>query len=226
MKKLILTLFLGALMLSCSSDSSSDSGLSETPTAKSEYDSNSYGIYKGIFVGSTGYIVININNEGSLSATLTINGSSSTYTTTETAILNSSIEGLTFSNGSSSFDFNVDYNGSSPNISNINISGHPNAEITVIKERSTAIVKCYQGTYSGDDAGTLNLVISEGVVYGLAKSNSDGFPISLNGLKTENTVAGTFEGGTFSGTASGNRITGNWENDSAESGSWSANRKL
>ncbi|TBX69575.1 hypothetical protein EZL74_06780 [Flavobacterium silvisoli] len=226
MKKLFLFLILGALTLSCSSDSSSGSSISNTPEAKSQYDNSNFGIYKGVFVGSSGTVNINVNNDGSIVAILVIDGTTFTYTTTESVTLNSVINGLTFTNGSSSFDFNVDASGNSATITNIVISGHPNANMYVVKEFSDALVKCYTGSFSGDDSGVFNLIVSEGEINGLAKSNSGNESIILQGMETNNVITGSFSDGTFSGNVSGNTISGTWQNISSESGNWSGTRKL
>lgn len=227
MKKLFLLLFLGLTTLSCSSDSSSGSSLSDTPTAKPEFDNSKMGIYKGVFVGSSGTVLININNDSTVSATLVIDGATYTFTTTESIPTgnDTDIEDMTFTSGSMSFDFSVSAQGLYPTVSNITFSGHPNASINIIKEYSDALVKCYVGTFGGDDTGVFNIIISDGEVYGLAKSN-DGEGFSVNGILNGSTIAGTFTGGVFSGTLSGNHISGSWENSLSESGTWSGHRKL
>ena len=226
MKKIILVLLIGVLTFSCSSDSTSSSSLSNTPEAKAMYDSSNYGIYKGVFVGSSGSVYININNDGTIFATLVIDGTTFNYTTTESATLNSIISGLTFTNGSSSFDFNVDASGNFATITNITINGHPNANMSVTKEFSDTLVKCYIGSYSGDDTGVFNLIVSGGEINGLAKSNSGSETIDLEGYETNNVISGAFNGGTFSGNVNNNSISGSWQNTSSESGNWSGNRKL
>jgi len=225
MKKVFLTLFFGIIAISCSSDSSSGSSLSDTPQAKAIYDNSNYGIYKGVFVGSTGTVLINIMNEGQISATLKIDGSTKTYTTSGIAVEGESTE-LTFTNGDSSFIFYVNAVGGNVSVDGLNIAGHPNAGIKVIKERSDSLVKCYQGSFSGDTSGTFNFVISGNSLYGLAKENTANYSIQLEGEKSGNSITGYFEGGTFTGTSNGNNISGTWQNDSSESGNWSGNRKL
>jgi hypothetical protein len=225
MKKLIFILFVGVFTFSCSSDDSSGPALSDTPLAKVEYDNSNFGIYKGVFIGSSGTVLININNDGFLEASLTIGGSTSIYTSTEVATLNSAMSGLTFTNGSDSFDFSVTDNGGDPTVSNINISGHPNATIVVLKEFHNVLAKCYLGSFSGDDSGAFHIVIVDDVVDGIAGS-SDGEYFNVDGTYIGTSLAGTFEGGTFTGTSSGNRISGSWVNDLGESGSWSGTRKL
>lgn len=224
MKKYLSLFIIGFLLISCSSDSSGPA-LSDTPQAKVEFDNSNFGIYKGVFLGSSGTVLININNEGFLEANLTIGGSTSTYTSTETATLNSAIAGLTFTNGSNSFDFSVTANGGNPTVSNINISGHPNATIKVLKEFHNVLAKAYLGSFGGDDSGLFHIVIVDAVVDGVAKSN-DGDAFNVDGTVTGNTITGSFEGGTFTGTSSGNSISGSWQNDIGESGSWSGIRKL
>ncbi|MGL2966577.1 hypothetical protein [Flavobacterium sp. XGLA_31] len=226
MKRFFLLLILGTLAFSCSSDSDSGPALSDTPLAKVEFDNSNFGIYKGVFLGSSGTVLININNDGTLSAILNIDGSSSTYTTTETATLNSAMVGLTFTNGSNSFDFSVTENGGDPTVSNINISGHPNATIKVLKEFHNVLAKCYVGSFSGDDSGLFHVVIVDAVVDGIAKSDDGVSAFNTDGTLIGTSITGVFEGGTFSGTSSGNQISGTWQNDFGESGSWSGTRKL
>lgn len=226
MKKLFFILILGLLLHSCSSDDSSGPALSDTPLAKAEFDNSNFGIYKGVFLGSSGTVLININNDGFLEAILNIDGLTSTYTSTETATLNSAMTGLTFTNGSNSFDFSVTENGGDPTVSNINISGHPNASIKVLKEFHNVLAKCYVGSFSGDDSGLFHVVIVDAVVDGIAKSDDGVSAFNTDGILIGNVITGAFEGGTFSGTSNGNRINGSWQNDLGESGSWSGTRKL
>lgn len=226
MKNLLLAVIFGAITLSCSSDSSSGTSLSNTPQAKVEFDNKNFGIYKGVFVGSTGTILFNINNEEGLSVTLTINESTSTCTTTETVTLASAISGLTFTNGSSSFGFSVDSNGDNPTVNNDNISGHPNATIVVLKEFSDSLVKCYVGTFNGDDSGTFNFINEGNVIEGLGKPYDADSSTLLSGILSGTSITGSFEGGTFAGSQNNNNISGTWQNSASESGNWSGTRKL
>jgi len=226
MKKIILALLLASFAFSCSDDGDSTSNnLSNIPTANATYDSNNYGIYKGVFVGSTGYVLININNNGTISAMLTIDNSTYNFTTTESVTLGQPISGLTFTSGSMTFDFNVSANGSSPYVTNINISGHPDATIEITKELSEHLVRCYTGTFQGDSSGIFNLIILENEITGLAKDN-EGTVIYLEGSVNNNAINGEFEGGTFTGNIDNNSIGGNWQNVLSEHGTWSGTRRL
>ncbi len=232
MNKSILLFFLSILAFSCNSsdDSSSaaaDDGLTNVPEAKAEFDDSNFGVYKGIFVGSSGIVYVNINNTGSVSAKLTIDGVVHNFTTSENVTEGLAINSMTFTSGSNSFEFNVSATGEEPLIENIVINGHPNPYIQLFKEYSFAQIKCYLGTYTGDDSGVFNLATTaDGYALGLVVPNGETSAIYLDGTITETSLSGTFEGGIFSGTISGNTISGTWQNSVPENGTWSGIRKL
>lgn len=234
MKKIILLLVFSMAFASCSDDDSNDTTnppddttLSTAPEAKAEHDASNYGIYKGIFVGSTGTVYVNINNNNTVSAKMVIDGTAYNFTTSESVTNGQDISGLTFTSGTSSFDFNVLADGENPLIDNLNISGHSNATVQLFKEYSFAHIKCYLGTFNGDSAGVFNLATtSDGYALGLALPNDDTFAIYMDGTITGTSIIGTFEGGTFSGTINNNTINGTWQNSVPESGSWTGTRKL
>jgi len=232
MKKIIFLLFFSLSLFSCSKseDSSStpqDDQLSTAPEAKEEYDASNYGVYKGVFVGSSGTVYVNINNSGSVSAKMVIDGVTYNFTTSEAVSDGVAIVDLTFSNGSSSFDFTVQADGEDPLIENLNISGHPNPYVQLFKEYSFAHIKCYLGTFSGDETGTFNLATaSDGYALGLAIPNGEIEAIYMDGSLEEKSITGTFEGGTFSGTINNNNVSGTWQNDTPQSGNWTGTRKL
>ncbi|WP_133242636.1 hypothetical protein [Flavobacterium psychrotolerans] len=232
MKTLIMLALTGLLFLSCSNDNSSSSDLSETPLAKAKFDNTNFGIYKGVLVGSTGVVMVNIKNNNILSATLIIDGTTYNFTTVEDVIENNDIVGLTFTSGNMSFNFNVSTNGVNPYTNAIVIPGHPNVYISLIKEKSTSIVKCYQGTYLDNGAngstGVFNLLISGNNIYGLAASNSGNSTVPLSGTVSNKIITGIiYGGGSFSGRINKNNISGTFKNaDSSETGTWSGQRTL
>ncbi|HEX9980902.1 MAG TPA: hypothetical protein VGB50_10115, partial [Flavobacterium sp.] len=135
--------------------------------------------------------------------------------------------GLTFKNGGDSFDFYVGATGNNPFITDIDISGHPQASMELLKEFSDAMVRCYEGEFSGGDSGVFNLIIFENEIYGLAKGVDDDGPFYVEGIiNDDNTVTGSFEGGAFSGELNGNNIGGIWQNIVPENGNWNAHRTL
>lgn len=233
MKNFILLLVFTITLSSCSKDDNNSSpapedSLSTSPEAKVEYDANNYGVYKGIFVGSSGTVYVNINNSGSVSARMVIDGIATAFTTAESVTMGQEISGLTFSNGSSSFDFNVLADGENPSIDNINMSGHPNAAVQMFKEYSFAQIKCYLGTFIGSQSGVFNIATTaDGYALGLAAPTGDPNAIYLDGtIENGTSLTGTFEGGTFIGTINNNEMSGSWQNSVPESGTWSGKRKL
>lgn len=234
MKKLFTLLFIGIFIVSCSKDDDKVTApinlLPTTPTAKAAYDNNNYGIYKGVFVGSSGTVMVNIKNDNALNAVLKINGVATVYTTTET-VTEGQATYLTFTNGSNSFEFYVNGEGVGSEISNINIAGHPNAAVNMLKEMSDALVECFEGTYSGNDTGVFNIAVinwsaTEGEIAGLAHSTPDDQTFWVWGEINSNVVTGEFEGGNFTGNRVGNNLAGNWSNSSSESGTWTGTRTL
>ncbi|ESU23325.1 hypothetical protein FEDK69T_14840 [Flavobacterium enshiense DK69] len=241
MKKIILLLIFSLPLLGCADDNSNtpskstltNDQLSNAPEAKEEYDVSNYGIYKGIFVGSSGTIYVNINNKGAISAKMVINDVTyNNFKTSEKIIEGQPIVGLTFTNGSSTFDFNVDADGENPFVDNMNISGHPNPFVQILKEYSFEQIKCYLGTFSGEKNGVYNLAIASdpknpnNYVLGLATIKGETQAIYLDGSVSKNTINGKFQGGTFTGTIKNNTIKGSWEDETPQSGSWTAKRKL
>ena len=233
MKKLITLIFGITFLFSCSDDSSSSSNtpiaLATVPLAKAEFDASNFGIYKGVIIGSRGVITINIKNDGNLTATLVIDGVSSTYNSVGEVALNQPITNLRFTSGANTFDIDVSANGNDISVVSSNIIGHLDATFNVVKEYSTDLVKCYQGTYTGaSDNGVFNIITLDQDLYGLSQSNAfpDSETLFLNGGFIENTISGTFTGGTFVGTTSGNNISGTWQNTSQETGTWTGQRTL
>jgi len=231
MKKLFCYLVACVMLISCSKDDDKNETDGNTPTAKATYDSKNYGIYKGVFVGSTGNILINFKNDGStLSATLVIDGKSYTYTSA-----NSTTEGanstITFRYNNDYFDFKVNSDGSNPTVSNLHISGHSNAIVQILKEESTAQAICFEGTFTEQGGnGTLNVVIKKDKITGLFIP-ADFQPIPpLTGSVTNNNITATIGEGpdriaTITGVVSGNNITGNWSSGTG-SGTWQAHKTL
>jgi hypothetical protein len=125
-----------------------------------------------------------------------------------------------------SFDFSVGADGTYPYTSNIDIEAHPNATISLTKETSTQLVKCYQGTFTGDSSGTLNLTTIDNDVTGLAKQNGYEYSIGLEGEILNNQINGYFEEGSFTGTLTDDTFNGTWQNAEPESGTWTGTRTL
>ncbi|MBU3682346.1 MAG: hypothetical protein FGM16_10470 [Flavobacterium sp.] len=231
MKKLLLLLFAGLIFTACSSDSNTPAGptLSDTPTAKIQFNDTNFGIYKGIIVGPSGVITLNIKNDGFLNATVVLDGESYLFTSEGTVTEGLDITDLVFTNGDKSFAVSVSANGTNITETAISFPGYPSADMLLTKEYSDAQVTCYQGTYSGDATGVFNFLAIGDNVYGLSLGSDGLNNFYIQGSRSGNSLTGTYDLGIFSGTYTGNNVSGTWDDDtsgSSNSGTWSSQRKL
>ncbi|MBX2934484.1 MAG: hypothetical protein KF825_09575 [Ferruginibacter sp.] len=240
-KSLLLLLPLTVLMFSAckkSDDNNPGGSFSNIPNAKVAFNNSNYGVYKGVFTGSSGNIEINVNNDNTLNAVLEIDGVTSTYTSAQTVAQNQAST-ITFTSGANSFVFSTTATGGNPTITGINIAGHPNSGISLLKEKSDSLVKCYEGTFRSDhSSGTFNMVINAGVMNGDYKENGDPFPPpKMIGTLTNNQLSAfsedpvihlpdcTYKGTMITGTISSNgqTISGTYSNCYG-SGTWTGER--
>jgi hypothetical protein len=232
MKHYILSVFAAlTLFISCSKSNNDngggDSNLSSKPEAKAAYDNSNFGVYKGVFVGSTGYLVIRINNgDNKISALLVIDGRSYTFTPEEPTLVQNQNTTITFKNGSDYFNFNVAANGSDPKVTTVVISGHDGAQLTLLKETSTSLVKCLEGSYDGADWGTWNAIVRGDVFIGLVRSKKSGkFNTATGTVDGSNNVTGRTNYGTnFSGSLSEVNGGGTWQSPDPANGKWTLKR--
>jgi hypothetical protein len=235
MKHYMLSIFAAlTLFISCSKSNNNNGGgnsnLSSKPEAKAAYDKSNFGMYKGVFVGSTGYIIVDINNSSSISATLVIDGEKRIFTPRSSTLTEgTSINSLTFVNGSDSFVFSVDADGANPRVSSINIAGHNGANILIVKETSTSLVKCMEGTYSGDENGIWNGAVQGNKFKVLAFNTMRGKTYTGAGTLDDNgNLTGIVDNrDKFSGNLIGDSGSGTWQNafiESASSGTWKVTR--
>lgn len=173
-------LFLSVAFVSCSKDEDNSNNPTPTPTptpytctscvttpqAKAAYDASSKGVYKGIVIGSTGTIKFDISNDSSLiTAVLTLDGTTATLTSavswTSGASYIADFTG-TFKGSPVTVKFQVDATGTNPIILTSSIPGHPSASFSLIKEKSTSLIECFEGTYSTTkpESGTFNIILS------------------------------------------------------------------
>ncbi|WP_316813702.1 hypothetical protein [Pedobacter heparinus] len=243
---LLLLMIAAASLTGCKKDKKTEepgftcSTCKDVPDAKAEYNSNSKGIYKGIVVGSTGTLFIDIMNSGTvMKATMVLDGITVNFTTVSvwtsgqplvtdfTATANSQVY---------SFRFSVDAVGGNATTSSLTIPGHTIISFQLIKETSDNLVKCYEGSTVGKkdsgaaQAGSLNVVIS-------SKTNT-WTALSKDKLSTSggiNFVAGTITGNTLNcNCGPTTTVTGVLDNDeiigtykgSDNSGTWNAKRTL
>ena len=193
--------FLSLVMLisfpSCSGDDDNSDPVytcttcSNSPDALAENNNTSKGVYKGIMVGSTGTISLNIQNgTNNITATMVIDGVSVALTSTAVVIAGevfvAPFTGV-YNGSPVSITFQVAANGTTPTMISSDIPGHPNAVFTLLKETSTSLVEAFEGTYSKTDgeSGIFNIVLSSGlgVFGGVARNNQTGvIDNDVNGL--------------------------------------------
>lgn len=212
-----------ALFGSCSKDDATPTPTAyncvachDTPDALAANDASTKGIYKGIMVGSTGTISINIQNgSNTITATMEIDGVSVALTSNIAVVDGQPYVAPftgTYQGSPVSITFSVGLSGSSPTMVSSDIPGHPDAVFTLYKETSTSLIEAFQGTYSKvGETGTFNIVLSRGLGKwgGVAKANGDteidtveGIVNASNQIVADNgivmaTISGDALGGSF-----------------------------
>lgn len=237
------------LLLSCSTDSNpassgsnpQTSGFSNTPEAKSDFDTSSGGVYKGVIVNPSGTFKLALKNGNSLvtglmkvgndTASLSCNSLSSW--TSGTAVSNAVFSGSLAGN-SVAIGFSVLGNGSSPAVI-VTIQGVPGApetieshaasiSATVSKELSTSLVKGYEGTWKTNDANNPDVGEWNFLIHGNALAGNNGRG-EVTGAISGSTITGEHSDGTFNGTLNGDNVSGTFEAGSI-TGTWSGKRTL
>lgn len=187
------------------------------PDAKAANDASAGGIYKGVVIGSSGTIIFDIANNGTaITALMVIDGVTVNLTSAISLVAgqpyNADFTG-TLNGSAVTIHFAVGLSGATPTVTSSSIPGHPNASINIIKETSTGLIECFEGTYSTTkpETGTINLILSRtlskwsGVARPTGASASgtagDG-PISNNNLidpSQNNKSIGTLTGDALNG---------------------------
>lgn len=212
---------------SCGSDSSTPapSNLSTKPEALAAENGKSGGIYKGAVVGSSGVITVRLQN-GVKEIAITIDGTSKTLATTSLDAWTSGevIKNAVFSADGWEATFSVSSIGGNPSVT-LTIPGHSNVVATMFKELSTALVRVYEGTYSGTANGTWNFAIQDAALIGVYRSADNQTTGSIYGIVDSSTISLDSPAGT--GTLSGNNASGSWQTTSpGGAGTWTGTRIL
>lgn len=228
-KNLVLPMVLlavGIFFISCSKDDNSTSKFEcatcvNVPDALPVNDNSAKGMYKGIVVGSTGSLSINIQNgSNTITAVMVLDG-----TTTTLISQVSYVEGQAYVapftgmyNGVSvTLTFSVGLSGSNPTMISSDIPGHPNAVFNIYKESSTSLIEAFEGTYSKTgESGTFNFILSRGLNKwgGVAKKNGTGAETNeINGTINSSNQLIVTENGVNIGTLSGDEINGQFNDD-------------
>lgn len=221
-------LFLSVAFISCKKEEEKTNNPTPTPytcsscatapQAKAAYDASSKGVYKGIVIGSTGTIKFDISNDTTLiTAVLTLDGITATLTSAVTWTAGTSYIADftgTFNGSPVTVKFQVDATGTNPIILTSSIPGHPGASFTLEKEKSTALLECFEGTYSTTkpETGTFNILLSRKLAKFGGASRKSG------SMESEDIEDGTIDAssnlymdGTLIGKLSGDNIDGSFK---------------
>ena len=182
---------LAVILFACSkSKTENNTTNNELPTSsetKPQFDNTSFGVYKGVIVGSSGYIIFRIyNGDNIVKGYLNIDNKKDTLTTTAAITAGQPLNNVLFTGKISSMKVSANADGSNASLSNIQINGHNNVTGFIIHETSTKQVLCYEGTFEGRSTGIINATrLSNGdTTYFLSKvyqvSNVNGSLVNVN----------------------------------------------
>jgi len=136
-----------------------------TPDAVAANNSSSKGIYKGVIIGSTGSIMFDIANNGSaITAVMVIDGVTVNLTSNVTWVAGQAyiapFTGI-LNNASVTINFSVGISGGAPTVTSSNIPGHTDASLNIIKETSSNLVECFEGSFSTTrpETGIFNMIV-------------------------------------------------------------------
>ncbi len=237
LKHLLSFLPVAFLMLSGCNDDEAGPDFTNQPEARAENDDSGKGIYKGVIIGSSGYVKLNIDNEGdgNISMTLFIDGVSYELTTEQVYNPEFGFQGYfrgTVGGSMASIGFYTLADGNSYGFFEVNIPGHPNACLQLVKEYSASLVRVFNGTFAGDQTGLINLILTSEEWEAIARETDAADCAELEGSISNNTltcncdVDGDGTGDVeFNGTINGNNLSGTYaSSDGGISGTWSATR--
>jgi|JI6StandDraft_1071083.scaffolds.fasta_scaffold17708_3 hypothetical protein len=225
---LILTLF-----SSCKKENNYNT-FSDTPQANAAFDNSSSGIYKGVFIGSSGTIVMDIGNttKDSNIVRITIDKQPFVFIQSRIQLLPNDSILIDFKNKNTDddfFTFKTDKNGIFAKITNVHITGHPNIQFVVQKELSTRIVKCFEGSLGGDDNGVINAIQYGSEISSILRSTILNRTLSMKGSINGSKITGDPNSTvTISGNADSPFLwSGIWNNTAFNSaGTWIVIRTL
>lgn len=232
--------FSAAVLVSGCGDDESAPAFPNAPEARPENDNSGKGVYKGVLIGSSGFVKLNLDNLGNgvISLTLNIDGQNYDLTTEQTYNPEVGFQGYfrgAVGSGEASIGFWTNATGSEYGFFGVEIPGHPGACLILHKEKSNQLVRGFAGTYSGTMSGTpyngiMNFVIAGNSWTALTRTDGETECSELEGTVDGSTLVCDcdFDGdGTndinFTGTLSGNTLSGTFSATDV-SGTWSASR--
>lgn len=241
-KRIALLIFpaflIGILMTSCSKDDETPVAsytcltCKTTPDALAANDVSVKGMYKGIIIGSTGTLSINIQNGSStITATMVLDGVSVALTSNVVLVDGQSYVAPftgTFNGSPITMTFSVGLGGTSPTMISSSIPGHPNAVFELAKETSTSLIEGFEGNYAvtGGEKGVFNIVLSRSLAKFGYVVREDGQTDTDSGSGTINASSQLILEGRVIGTITGDALNGSFKDDNNRTVTISGKRTL
>lgn len=262
MKNFYSLLILSCFFLNCTNESSEATTTNTTSTtplaseteADPMYDNSYKGIYKGILIGNkSGSLYINLYNDGQIYAKLqtenyeTFDLSNVPIDDFEGREVSPIYRKFRFANENMTFDIKLDDYGNDIVVSDFKFFSDNTLKASLFKETSTSLIKCYTGTFTGQDeigrvnftsdedlkvrglsmnfhSSTLTEVVGEIVVLTSSDSKS-GIDINID-PNFQIKLNANLHFGHISGNLSGYKFDGDWMYKDNKIGSWKATRIL
>ena len=208
------------LSISCSKSDSNAAAYDcvachNTPDALAANDASAKGVYKGIAVGSTGTLSVNIQNgSNTITAIMVLDGITATLTSSVTYVDGQAYVAPftgTYNGSAVSITFSVALGGGSPTVTSSSIPGHPGIVFTLYKETSTSLLEAFEGTYSKTgETGVFNILLSNGLAQwgGIVKKDGSSATDEISGTYVNNHVID--ENGTVIGVITGDEMHGSF----------------
>ncbi len=217
------------VVTSCSKEEDPTPGiqLATSPEALAEHDFKSGGLYKGTFANASasGNIQV-ILQAGKTEILIAYQGTTRTLTTTDlTGWTSGDSINAVFTSGNWSALFAASGNATSYSMG-LNLAGTTAFEGLIVKEKSNAQVRVYEGTYAGDASGKWNICVQGNLMAGFYFGVTSGY---LEGTISGTAITMAEPGGTVTaaGTFSNEVMdcSGTWQ-DGGFTGTWSSTRKI
>ncbi len=219
----ILSIFfigISILSISCSNSDSNAAAYDcvachNTPDALAANDASAKGVYKGIAVGSTGTLSINIQNgSNTITATMVLDGITASLTSSVAYVDGQAYVAPftgTYNGSDVSMTFSVAIGGGAPTVTSSSIPGHPGIVFTLYKETSTSLLEAFEGTYSKTgETGIFNILLSDGIAQwgGIVKKDGSSSTEDISGTYVNHNVID--DNGTILGVISGDQMHGSF----------------
>jgi hypothetical protein len=238
------------IIISCGSDDDSDddekpytcSSCVDSPEALPANDTSGKGIYKGVVIGSSGTLKIDMDNDGSgISAILVLDGEQIELETESIYSSEGGFDGYFYNdNGTETntddyeIGFYINETGSSLEVYGISFpSPHDDVTIELIKETSYALIRVFEGTFSGDGGGIWNMMMVDDedneLWYAVSRpsdGDSDDEDYFMGITQGSELSGGGGNNIEVAGTIDGDNIKGTWETYQGNSGNWKGKRTL